>query len=223
LPAFGDCWRFESLDQIARLRPTLIVGSVPFHPETVAKILTLPTQFLALNPRSLADIYSDIETLARLTNRAANGRKLIADMKERFLRIRRASPKKSQPIRVYAEAWPNPRISSPPWVSELIALCGAAWSRSGARVSDESRCRFSDVIVLAWAATGTRANARKTLANLSGNRCLRTAIDGFYHRDELQNTPGLTRPDGAGEISTSLMEQVETRREPCDCGRDNRT
>jgi iron complex transport system substrate-binding protein len=204
LPAFGDCWRLESLEQIARLRPTLIVGSVPFHPQTVAKILTLPTQFLALNPGSLADIYSDIETLARLTNRAANGRKLIADMKERFSQIRRASPKKSQPIRVYAEAWPNPRISSPPWVSELIALCGAAMvPAAGARVSDEEVAAASpDVIVLAWAATGTRANARKTLANpkwqsLPAVRNRRV----FIIRDELLNTPGPTLMDGAGEIS----------------------
>src|SRR6266403_233178 len=34
LPAFGDCWRLESIEKIARLNPTLIVGSVPFHAET---------------------------------------------------------------------------------------------------------------------------------------------------------------------------------------------
>src|SRR5260370_12568214 len=68
LPAVGDCWRNESIEKIARLRPTLIVGSVPFHPETVAGILTIPAQFLALNPRSLAAIESDIQPLSPLTN-----------------------------------------------------------------------------------------------------------------------------------------------------------
>src|SRR6266851_1226386 len=63
LPAIGDCWRNNSMEKIARLRPTLIVGSVPFHAETVARILTIPAQFLALNPRSLADIDSHVRTL----------------------------------------------------------------------------------------------------------------------------------------------------------------
>src|SRR5260370_40294329 len=72
LPALGDCWRNESIEKIARLRPTLIVGSVPFHPETVARILTIPAQFLALNPPSLAAIDSDIQTLSRIPNRALN-------------------------------------------------------------------------------------------------------------------------------------------------------
>src|ERR1700675_2603826 len=69
LPRLGDCWRVESIDAIAKLRPSLIVGSVPFHPEAVRRILEIPAQFLALNPRTLADIESDIQTLALITNR----------------------------------------------------------------------------------------------------------------------------------------------------------
>src|SRR5260370_3982160 len=88
LPAIGDCWRNDSIEKIAGLRPTLIVGSVPFHPETVARILTIPAQFLALNPRSLADIESDIRTLARITNRSAHGRRVIIRMRREFARIR---------------------------------------------------------------------------------------------------------------------------------------
>src|SRR5258708_38222691 len=86
LPALGDCWRNESIEKIARLRPTLIVGSVPFHPETVARILTIPAQFLALNPRSLADIASDVRTLARITNRSAHSRRVTVRMRREFPR-----------------------------------------------------------------------------------------------------------------------------------------
>jgi len=93
LPAIGDCWRNDSIEKIARLRPTLIVGSVPFHPETVARILTIPAQFLALNPRSLADIESDVRTLARITNRSAHGRRVIVRMRREFARIRLLAPK----------------------------------------------------------------------------------------------------------------------------------
>src|SRR5260370_38903133 len=102
LPAIGDCWHLESIEKIARLHPTLIVGSVPFHTETVARILALPTQFLALNPRSLADIASEIQTLAHLTNRLANARRLIFHMRNAFTQIRRRPPKFSHPPRIYS-------------------------------------------------------------------------------------------------------------------------
>src|SRR6201984_239218 len=84
LPAVGDCWRNESIEKIARLRPTLIVGSVPFHRETVGRILPLAAKFLAWNPRSLVDIESDIQPLARITNRSAQASRLTARMRSEF-------------------------------------------------------------------------------------------------------------------------------------------
>ena len=167
LPAVGDCWRNASIKKIAGLRPTLIVGSVPFHPETVARILALPAQFLAFNPRSLADIESDIQSLAALTHRCAEGRRLIVRMRGEFERARRLARKFSRRPRVYSESWPHPRISSPPWVAELISLCGGEMVvKAGARVDDQEVARAQpDIILLAWAATGNRANPRGTLAN----------------------------------------------------------
>src|ERR1700742_1055003 len=62
-------------------------------------------------------------------------------------------------VRVYCEAWPNPRISSPPWVAELLHIAGGEMVvPAGQKVSDEQVAAGSpDVIVLAWAATGTRS------------------------------------------------------------------
>jgi iron complex transport system substrate-binding protein len=209
LPAIGDCWRLESIEEIERLHPTLIVGSVPFHSETVERILTLPVQFLAFNPRSLADIESDIQTLARLTNRSANGRRLVLRTRNEFAKIRRHAPKFSRPPRIYSEAWPNPRISSPPWVSELIALCGGKLVvKAGSRVSDEEVASARpDVILLAWAATGKRADPRKTLGHALWQRI--PAIQHkrvFVIQDDLLNTPGPPLVAGAREISRILEE-----------------
>src|SRR6266481_69747 len=209
LPAIGDCWRNDSIEKIARLRPTLIVGSVPFHPETVARILTIPAQFLALNPRSLADIESDVRTLARITNRPAHGRRVIIRMRREFARIRLLAPKFSRRPRIYSEAWPNPRISSPPWVAELIALCGGKMVvKAGARVSDqEIASARPDIILLAWAATGNRANPRMTFANAAWKDV--PAIGHkrvFVVRDELLNTPGPPLIAGVREISRILRE-----------------
>jgi iron complex transport system substrate-binding protein len=209
LPAVGDCWRNASIEKIARLRPTLIVGSVPFHPETVGRILTIPAQFLALNPRSLADIESDIRTVARITNRSTQGRRLIARMSSEFVEAQRAACKFRRRPRIYSEAWPNPRISSPPWVAELITLCGGKMVvKAGARVSDlEVASARPDLILLAWAATGNRADPRMALANTAWKDV--PAIRNkrvFVLRDELLNTPGPPLVAGAREIARILQQ-----------------
>jgi iron complex transport system substrate-binding protein len=211
LPAIGDCWRNDSIEKIARLRPTLIVGSVPFHPETVARILTIPAQFLALNPRSLADIESDVRTLARITNRSAHGRRVIIRMRREFARIRLLASKFSRRPRIYSEAWPNPRISSPPWVAELIALSGGKMVvKAGARVADEAvALARPDIILLAWAATGSRADPRKAFSNPAWK-----SVPAVHHkrvfviRDELLNTPGPPLLAGAREIHRILQQFV---------------
>jgi iron complex transport system substrate-binding protein len=214
LPALGDCWRLESIEKIAQLRPTLIVGSVPFHPETVAGILALPAQFLALNPRSLADIESDIGALARLTNRAAHGSRLITRMGKQLAQLRHAAKDLAGRPRVYSEAWPNPRISSPPWVAELVALCGGKMvTTPGARVSDEEvAAARPDVILLAWTATGNRADPRKTFAHplwQSTPAIQRRRV--YVIQDELLNTPGPPLLYGACEISRILRESTGAR------------
>src|SRR6266849_7289526 len=67
LPKFGDCWLLGSLDEILRLKPSLVIGSVPYKQETVAKLLEHPVNFLAMNPRSLADVEADIRLLGGIT------------------------------------------------------------------------------------------------------------------------------------------------------------
>src|SRR3982074_2426060 len=53
LPQVGDCWRMESVEDVVGLRPTLVIGSVPYKQETVAKLLEQRLNFLAMNPRTL--------------------------------------------------------------------------------------------------------------------------------------------------------------------------
>jgi iron complex transport system substrate-binding protein len=219
LPRLGDCWKVESLEAIAALQPTLIVGSVPFHPEAVGKLLTIPAQFLALNPRSLRDIERDIETLARLSGQTRNGQRLISRMRTEFGRLQKLGTKlfkeSARRPRIYAEAWPNPRISSPPWVRELIEICGGEMVvKAGARVSDEEVAEARpDIILLAWTATGKRANVRTALDNTKWKDvpAVRTR-QVFVIQDELLNTPGPPLITGAHEIfriTKSFMERSQ--------------
>jgi iron complex transport system substrate-binding protein len=208
IPQFGDCWKLESVPQILKLKPDLVVGSVPFKTETLGKLLEHPIRFLALNPRSLADIESDIRVLAGLVGRKSAAAGVIASMRKEFAAIRYATRGK-QKLRVYCEAWPNPRISSPPWVAELLEFCGAKFvCAPGSRVSDEEIAKSNpDAIVLAWAATGDRANPEKSysVAKWRDVPAIRNRRV-FVVRDELLNTPAPVLARGAKQLQRILSQ-----------------
>src|SRR5467141_1917622 len=106
LPKLGDCWHMDSVSEIVRLKPTLVIGSVPYKQETVAKLLEQPLAFLAMNPRTLADVEADIALLGRVAGREAGARRLIAKMKREFGAIATKGKHVGKRPRVYCEAWP---------------------------------------------------------------------------------------------------------------------
>lgn len=217
VPALGDCWSLDS-DRVLALKPTLVIGSVPLKTETVAKLLGAPFAFLALNPRSLADVESDIHMLGRIVGRSGAAESLIAKMRAGFASIARAARRALRgrtPPRVYCEAWPNPRISSPPWVAELVEIAGGRFcAPAGQRVSDDTVARARpEVIIIAWAATGARPKPAKTLAvrafrDVPAVRARRV----FVVRDEWLNTPAPTLLRGAQELLRLLHGGDDARR-----------
>jgi len=204
----GDCWKLD-VSEVTRLRPTLLVGSSPFAPETVAQILKEPIPFVALNPRSLLDIENDIRILGRLTDRKSHAEKIIRKMQHGFRDIAKRAARnrpKQKPV-VYCEAWPNPRISSPPWVAELVEIAGGRNAVAcGARVTDEEVAAANpDIIVLAWAATNDRANPAQTLRNpLWQNVPAVKNKRVVVIRDELLNTPGPPLLQGAEQLFRAI-------------------
>jgi iron complex transport system substrate-binding protein len=204
LPRVGDCWHMESVADIVALRPTLVIGSVPYKQETVAKLLEQPVNFLAMNPRSLADVYADIQILGRIAGRRGAAERLIRKMRAEFAAIGRASKKAKSRVRVYCEAWPNPRISSPPWVAELVEICGGeVIVPAGEKVSDAQVAQARpNLIVLAWAATGAKARpgqAYKVTAWKDVPAIRQRRV--FVLRDELLNTPGPPLLEGARQLA----------------------
>jgi iron complex transport system substrate-binding protein len=214
LPQLGDCWHMDGVDKILALRPSLVIGSVPYKQETVAKLLAHPLNFLAMNPRTLADVYSDIRLLAGIVGKAYEGNRIVRAMQTDFARIRKRTDSKQPRVRVYCEAWPNPRISSPPWVAELVEICGGAVVvPAGEKVSDDQIAEANpDVIVLAWAATEAKADpaqAYKAAAwkNTPAIRDRRV----YVISDELLNTPGPPLVKGAMELYNVLQSRPGRR------------
>jgi iron complex transport system substrate-binding protein len=153
-----------------------------------------------MNPRTLSDIEADIRLLGGLTQRAAAASRLIRRMQSEFAAIARKSRLAKRRVRVYCEAWPNPRISSPPWVAELVKICGGEMVvPAGKSVTEEEVATARpEVIVLAWAATGDKADPRKTY-QLKAWRDVPAIRERRVHvvRDELLNTPGPPLVEGA--------------------------
>lgn len=213
LPRVGDCWSLEP-ESVLRLRPTLVIGSVPYKAETVAKLLEHPFAFLAMNPRSLADVEFDIHLLGGIVGRHAAANRVVAKMRAEFksIRGRAKSSKGKAPVRVYCEAWPHPRIASPPWVAELVEIAGGQMVVStGKRVSDaEVAAAQPEVILLAWAATGGKSDPQQ-IYDVAAFRDVPAVRDRrvFAIRDELLNTPGPPLVQGARELFHLLHPSLD--------------
>ena len=185
-----------------------MIGSVPYKQETVAKLLEHPLNFLAMNPRTLSDIEADIRLLGGLTQHSAAASRLIRVMQRAFAAIAKKSRRMKPTVRVYCEAWPNPRISSPPWVAELVNICGGEMVvPAGKSVTEEEVAAAKpDVIVLAWAAAGDKSDPRK-MYQVKAWRDVPAIRERrvYVVRDELLNTPGPPLVEGARALYKYLQ------------------
>jgi iron complex transport system substrate-binding protein len=209
LPKLGDCWRMEAIEDILVLKPTLVIGSVPFKQETVAKLLEQPLNFLAMNPRTLADVENDIRLLGGIVGRARAAEQVVQRMRKEFARIADKTRGRKRRIPMYCEAWPNPRISSPPWVAELVTMCGGEMVvPPGEKVTEDQVAEGRpEVIVLAWAATGDKADPRQTYGVAAWRDVPAVREKRVYVvRDELLNTPGPPLTNGARKLFRLLRD-----------------
>lgn len=214
----------ESVNEVLRLRPTLVIGSVPYKQETVAKLLEHPLNFLAMSPRSLADVYADIRMLGGIVGRPKHAEALVSKMQREFAAITRKSKNGAAGMRVYCEAWPNPRISSPPWVAELVSLCGSEMVVPAGERVDEKQVAATqpDVIVLAWAATRDRANPDQAY-EVQEWREVPAIRNRRVHimKDEWLNTPGPPLVQGARELQ-KLLQGEDKRKDNAEPQRTQR-
>ncbi len=214
LPALGDCWRCHS-DEVAALKPTLVIGSVPYREEVVRGLLRRSLTFLAMNPRTLADVFSDIEHLGRLLGRRKQAAQVVRQMRARMERIAAKAPNGRRRPRVYCESWPKPRLVSPAWVEEMVALAGGRFvpkpkSPSERKVSDQAVLRAKpDIIILGWAACGLRVDPRKVLRRPGWDKLPAVRNRQVYVvSDEALNTPGPPLAGGLELLARIIHPEV---------------
>lgn len=208
----SDSWSAEAAEIVAA-RPDLVIASVPYREKAIAEILKAGARFLALAPKSLSDIYTDIATISGIVGAAGEGERVIASMRKRIEEIRNRAA--GQPrVRVFCEEWGKPLIASQPWVAELIDAAGGEFLGTPAMsTTAEEVFRFDpEVVIAAWCGAGDRVPLRKIVEQRGWQN---TRAARYQHifcvRDEYLNTPAPTLLHGLEALAFALHPELFPR------------
>ena len=201
----ADSWTAQSAE-ILTARPDLVIAAVPYQEKAVTEILKAGSRFLGVAPKTLADIYSDIASIAGIVGKSAEGERVIADMQREIDSIRSITAAIPRP-RVFCEEWGKPLIASQAWVAELVeAACGEFIGSPGLTteftiVANEN----PDVLIAAWCGAGDRVPLEKIVRD-RGWSSTTAARNGRVHciRDEFLNTPAPTLVQGLRALAAAL-------------------
>lgn len=201
----ADSWTAQS-EQIVAARPDLVIAAVPYQEKAVAEILKSGARFLGLAPKTLADIYTDIATIAGVMGAPEQGQTVIAEMQREIETVRAQTNGKARP-RVFCEEWGKPLIASQKWVAELVEAAGGEFlGESGVQRSPQAvLCEDPEVAVAAWCGAGDRVPLQKIIPDRGWGE-MRAARDGRVYciRDELLNTPAPTLVQGLQALAAAI-------------------
>lgn len=207
-----DSWSADST-QIIAVEPDLVIAAVPFQEKALAEILKSGARFLGLAPKTLADIYTDIATIAGTVGRANRGEEVIQAMQQHIEQVRAQAATHERP-RVFCEEWGKPIITSQKWVAELIEAAGGEFAATPAHQYsiDQIAALDPEIIIAAWCGAGDRVPLEKIIAD-RGWESTSAAQSGrvFCVRDEFLNTPAPTLLEGLNALAWAIHPAVFPR------------
>lgn len=206
----SDSWSAKA-GEILAAKPDLVIASVPYRMEAVAEIMKAGVPFLGLAPKTLADVYSDIQLIAGVMNNCQQGEKVVREMQDRVAEIAVLYEGSHRP-KVFVEEWGKPIIHSQGWVAELVETAGGSFvGTPGAKTDSETVLNSDpDVMVAAWCGAGDRVPLEKIVRERGWNE-MKAVRDGrvFCISDELLNTPGPTLVKGLAALYWALHPETE--------------
>jgi iron complex transport system substrate-binding protein len=200
-----DSWSANS-EQIIAARPDVVIASVPYRLESLASILRAGVRVVAFAPKSLADVYGDIRTLAALVDEYVAGEKLVSGLQDEIAQTRELTGR--APVqRVFCEEWGKPVIASQRWVAELVeAAGGVPIGTPGEQTTAVAIAALDpEVILAAWCGAGDRVPLHKLALRdgWAGTTAIREQRI-YCVADELFNTPAHTLVGGLRAIRWAL-------------------
>lgn len=208
----ADSWTANTA-QIIAAQPDLVIAAVPYQEKAVSEILKAGARFLGLAPKTLADIYTDIATLAGAVGAIDRHEQVIAAMQRAIDEVRSRTAAAKRP-RVWCEEWGKPIIASQPWIAELVEAAGGAFiGIPGRQTTAEDVQRIDpEVIIAAWCGAGDRVPLEKIIAD-RGWQQTSAALSGriFCIRDEFLNTPAPTLLHGLQALAFATHPELFAR------------
>jgi iron complex transport system substrate-binding protein len=205
----ADSWTADA-GQIVAAQPDLVIAAVPYQEKAVSEILKAGARFLGLAPRNLADIYTDIATIAGAVGAIVRGEEVIAAMQRRIGEVRASTAGNPRPS-VFCEEWGKPLIASQGWVAELVEAAGGEFlGTPGRQIEREEILRLNpEIIVAAWCGAGDRVPLEKIIRE-RGWQATSAAMSGrvFCIRDELLNTPAPTLLQGLDALAFATHPEI---------------
>ncbi len=201
----ADSWT-ASTDQIVAARPDLVIAAVPYQEKAVTEILKSGARFLGLAPKTLADIYTDIASIAGMMGTSDRGEQVIQEMRQEIEAVRRQVNRSKHP-RVFCEEWGKPLISSQPWVAELVTAAGGEFvGTPGKQTSAEAvLLENPDVVIAAWCGAGDRVPLKKIVRDRNWGQMQAAKENRMYCiRDEFLNTPAPTLIQGLHALAAAI-------------------
>jgi iron complex transport system substrate-binding protein len=210
----ADSWTADTAEIVAA-RPDLVIAAVPYQEKAVSEILKAGARFLGLAPKTLADIYTDIATIAGAVGATDRGEEVISSMQSTLREVSTRTADTARP-RVWCEEWGKPVIASQAWVAELVATAGGEFVGAAGRQTsaEEVRQLNPEVIVAAWCGAGDRVPLEKILVE-RGWQQTAAALSGrvFCIRDEFLNTPAPSLLQGLQALAFAIHPELFPRTE----------
>lgn len=218
IPVVADSWTAQS-QPLRELKPDFVIASVPYQEKSIIEILKANVPFLALAPKKLADIYSDIAIIAGIVNTPMEGERTIRHMQEEIEGVRCRTERLAKP-KVFCEEWPKPLIASQQWVAELVEAAGGEFvGTPGARTSFEQVASANpDVLIAAWCGARDRVPLEKIACGRSWEGIPAVKNHRVYSvRDEFLNTPAPTLVYGLRALASAIHPEQFPQAEGLRC------
>jgi iron complex transport system substrate-binding protein len=218
----ADSWTANS-DEILAAHPDLVIAAVPYQEKAVSEILKAGIRFFGLAPRNLADIYTDIGTIAGIVGASDRGDQIIDDMKREIDTVRKQVREAPRPT-VFCEEWGKPLISSQRWVAELVEAAGGEFlGEAGVERSPEAvLAENPEVLIAAWCGAGDRVPLEKIVSKRGWGEMKAVRDSRVYSiSDELLNTPAPTLLRGLKAVAAAIHPQLFSA--PCGLRQITRT
>jgi iron complex transport system substrate-binding protein len=114
----------------------------------VLGLLAKRPEILWMSPKSVAEIFANLNDLGVATGRASEAERLILTAREKLQRIVAATREINPRPRVFCMEWLDPVYCSGHWVPEMVEMAGGI-DRLGQPQADSIRISWDDVVALA--------------------------------------------------------------------------